>query len=137
MPVEDDEEGFLKAVDETLIFNLTDEPGTAQDHPTWSPDGSQLAYCDDGDLAIMDLATGGVRYLAGGFLTQGRADARAVWTSDGQYLIYQSLVFGLHDLAIISADGSGNALNYTATRNRWERSPAWNSQWDPTGAGTF
>ena len=137
MPVEDDEEGFLKAVDETLIFNLTDEPGTAQDHPTWSPDGSQLAYCDDGDLAIMDLATGGVRYLAGGFLTQGRADARAVWTSDGQYLIYQSLVFGLHDLAIISADGSGNALNYAGRTEPLGKVARLESRWDPTGAGTF
>ena len=115
--------------------NVTNAPGTSQRYPCWSPDGSQIACFDTGWRAVLDVPTGVVTPLS---LYEANSN-RATWTSDGNYLVYRAGSSGRtdRDLSIIPADGSADPVNYTATKNRVEGSPAWNPAWDPSGPGSF
>jgi TolB protein len=63
--------------------------------PTWSPDGSQLAFTRDDVLSLVDAYGGTPRSI-------GLKGADPAWSPDGQRLIVAS---GL-DLVIVNADGS-------------------------------
>jgi len=132
--IADDADGYLLPIDPTQARNLTSAPGTAQFHPSWSPDGTEIAYFDDGRLALEELASGIVRYLPGDYFTHDKGSDRATWSSDARFLVYRSEVIGITDLAIGTADGLSMSANYTMSA-RWEEAPAWNPQWDPTGPG--
>jgi Tol biopolymer transport system component len=147
-PIATDAEGNLSQIDPGLIVNVTNAPGTSESHPSWSPDGQALAcFHDDGSrddgtdewLAVIDMSTGLSSLIWPDYGTSGQGSDRAAWTSDGLDLIYKTDFSGIDfgDLTIIAADGSGGPTNYTNTSDRREAAPAWNSQWDPTGPGSF
>ncbi len=138
VPIEGDANGYLLPIDPALFENVTIAPGTGQLlHPSWSPNGAEIAYFDSGDLAVLDVALRQKRILPGGFFTSAAAQERATWTADGLSLVYRSPAIGTTDLAIIAADGGGGPQRYTLTNNRVEYAPAWNPQWDPAGLGGF
>ena len=87
VPIGDAADGTCSPVDSSLLVNVTNAPGSSQFHPVWSPDGTQLAVFDNESLAVIDVATGAVRTLPGGYFTQVNEDDRATWTADGQYLV--------------------------------------------------
>ncbi len=137
VPIADDANGYLLPVDPTLTVNLTSAPGTAQFHPSWSPDGSEIAYFDNGSLAVLNLVTDIVRHLPGDYFTHVKGSDRAAWSSDARFLVYRSESVGITDLTIASADGLSAPANYTASSTRWEEAPTWNPRWNATGPGGF
>jgi len=139
--IEDDEDGYLLPLpeDPDQFINVTNDPDSPQYHPSWSPDGTQLACFDDEWLAVIDLVTGERTRLSPNYATGVTSSQdRAAWTSDARALVFRSWDIGSGaDLAIIAADGSSPVVNYTATKNLTEQAPAWNPQWDPAGPGGF
>ena len=85
--------------------NLTGTPGADEDHPAWSPDGSQIAYETDAggeqQIAVRPSAGGPERMLThfglGYFYTP-------VWSSDGTQLLVASAA---HELWLVPV-GTGS-----------------------------
>ncbi len=59
-----------------------------QDRPTWSPDGTRIAFGSEGDLYVKDVAEAGTGKGAQITNTAGFIEERAVWSPDGNTLYY-------------------------------------------------
>jgi len=88
--------------------------------PTWSPDGTQLAYSYDGPLStqqlrrVADIAV--VKASGGGavkFLTENAAeDTFPSWSPDGARIAFTSNLVGRRSIYVMNSDGS-QALRLT------------------------
>jgi len=100
---------FAVDLETGAVEQLTDDPYLARD-PQWSPDGRQIAFVtdrgEDTDLehlifgepkvAILDLASGEVRVLAG----QRGKSITPQWGPDGRHLAFVSDRDGISDLYV-------------------------------------
>jgi TolB protein len=93
---------YAMQADGTDVRLLTKDPGRRID-PSWSPDGTKLAYSDrddDLDIYVLDLATGEERRVT----NDPADDTSPVWSPDGTKLAFVSLRNGT-DIYMIDADG--------------------------------
>jgi Tol biopolymer transport system component len=96
------------------------------DHPTWSPDGSRIAYTDsrtgNGDIYLMDAdGTDQVRLTSG----TGTVEEAASWSPDGSRIAfsdYDPSTF-LSRIYTIGVDGTG--LTRLSDSAAFDLSPAW------------
>lgn len=110
---------------------ISDHPDHGQaDYPTWSPDGSQLAFSwmVDGkwNLHVYDLATGAVRNLAAEIGLEGSI----AWSPDGTQIAFMGKVndgTGFYDaeLYLVPADGSAPPRNLTNNPGAYDMLPQW------------
>jgi Tol biopolymer transport system component len=98
---------------------LTDEAGGADD-PTWSPDGSRVAYASVQDGRIMLMAADGSDPVP---LTDGPGDAEPAWSPDGTRIVFSSDRSGDRELYVIAADG-GEATRLTDSPD-FDGQPTW------------
>lgn len=103
------------------IIRLSEEDTGRDIFPVWSPDGSQIAYLDDGSrLALMNADGSNVRFLTG--------DAENVynpsWSSDGEHIVFQSDRDRTDwDLFILDVE---EGTTYSITENEaLDERPAW------------
>lgn len=120
--------------DQATILGDTPRP----DSPTWSPDGSRLAFMmwqnDHWDIFTMDPAGGNERILTPppAFLTRVPNNVAPSWSPDGKYILFLTDREALDhwDLYVMNADGSDQhklmdvPLTYAANSERvvsWTR----------------
>lgn len=112
-------------------LNVT-APGDAAGEAAWSPDGARLAfvmgpaahvhdYAGDGDLYVLDVATGGLTQL-----TTGLDASYPSWSPDGSELVFVSGQGAA--LSVIGSDGTDRSVIHEA-RGYYE-----NPSWSPDGS---
>ncbi len=120
------EDIYTVRVDGTGLANLSNNPNALDLHPTWSPDGTKVAFTsynyDTRDYAIY-LATAegqGLTLLRGGLGWGGTL----VWSPDGTKLALD-LIYGgdVCDVYVINADGT--ALTRLTTGSACNSVPSW------------
>jgi Tol biopolymer transport system component len=84
---------------------------TFADNPSWSPDGSRLAFDDGHSVGIVDLATGLVHYV-----TAGTDDADPAWSPEGHQIAFE------RDGGVWVMHADGSAQRRVAARGS---DPAW------------
>jgi hypothetical protein len=113
---------FTMAPDGSDLINLSNNPGE-DSNPSWSPDGSQIAFVSNRDageeggqaIYVMNADGSGVRQL-----TFNHWSNSPDWSHDGSQITYSSD----DDIFIIHADGSGQPVNLTNSPEKDDQ-PAW------------
>jgi WD40 repeat protein len=106
------------------------------DQPSWSPDGTRIAFHRECDLAVMNLDGTGISIIA-----KPHADLycidQSAWSPDGQRIAFTSLKWPslglLAEQAVFVVDPDGSNLTQLATvpaENWVEYSVAWSSDGD-------
>ncbi len=126
------EEGRIKelkllAFDGRFIQQITSDKNIALS-PTWSPDGTKIAFCSfrggkDADLWIADLTLGKMRPL----VTRMGTDAAPAWSPDGNWIVFAGSSGAETHLYKVHPDGTG--MQVMTFMNCIDTSPSWS----PTG----
>jgi Tol biopolymer transport system component len=104
--------------DGTGEVRLTDNAATNVD-PTWSPDGSKIAYSANGEITVMNADGSGQTPLTNDAFSDHEPD----WSPDGSRIAFVSFRGGNTDLWVINADGTGQTQLTTTSAS--ERDPTW------------
>jgi TolB protein len=115
---------YIIDIDGNHLQRLTNTE-VAEDHPAWSPDGSQISfdadYDGDGFYEIYTIHPDGTNLTR---LTSNPAnDQFADWSPDGSQIAFASDRNGNWDIFVMDADGS-NQKSLTSSPD-WELFPAW------------
>jgi hypothetical protein len=92
--------------------------------PTWSPDGSKIAFQNDSDRRIYVMNSDGTGVTP---LTAG-PDFTPSWSPDGSKIVFASLRDGVAEIYVMNADGTGQ------TRLTNNDRPEFDPSWSPNGS---
>jgi Tol biopolymer transport system component len=97
---------YVMNADGTSLVRLTNFPGNEL-QPTWSPDGSKIAFVADGDGGLSQIysmnANGTNRVRLTGALHE---DVSPSWSPDGTKIVFSSTRDGNPELYVMNADGT-------------------------------
>jgi hypothetical protein len=118
------------APDLTGPVDLTNTPDVAEREPTWSPDGTRLAFVADGAIQVLDLATGTTVQLS----PPGALDDEPAWSPAGDRIAFVRD----SDIYVMDAVPGADATRLTATTD-FDASPDWSPNghriaWSAVGA---
>ena len=116
------------------LRQLTDHPSDDR-HPTWSPDGKQIAFISDRDggkasaIYVMDTAGNNLRRLTNDvkFTWIDSPD----WSPDGKQIVFTSMVINKDakekssEIYVINVDGKNPRQVAKNPKLTWTESPKW------------
>jgi TolB protein len=110
-PLSRNSEIYIFDVADGVLTQLTDEP-TSDTHPTWSADGSQIAFVSlrsgDADIYVMNVGNGGGEPVN---MTQDPArDVDPAWSPDGSQIAFISNREGSNRIFVMDARGGAPTL---------------------------
>lgn len=121
------------ASDGSAQTNLTGSP-SADQHPTWSPDGSKIAFASNRDGAHLDIWVMNADGSSPMNLTplpdsteSGEAGTEPAWSPDGNRIAYNYQ----GDVWVMNVDGSGKT---NLTHDPAKPAAGWQPSWSPNGS---
>ena len=109
----------VMAADGSGLVRLTDDPAPDGD-PTWSPDGSRIAFWRNWDIYTMKPDGTDLRRL-----TRNALASEPAWSPDGNMIAFNSSRDrGNHEIYVMHADGTG-AVDLTNDLAKDDSHPAW------------
>ena len=117
--------------------NITQNPRASNRTPSWSPDGSKIAFAAarnvdrvdpwNGSLDIVVINADGTNPVR---LTEdGRANWLPSWSPEGKRIVFERTILNdpiYADIYVMNADGTGLVnLTQTPIVPEWDSDPAW------------
>jgi Tol biopolymer transport system component len=122
---------YSMAANGSDIVQLTESQRGAV-HPSWSPDGSRVAFESDGDIFVMNADGSGITRLAVKPPPGGNPNPHPSygnyepgWSPDGEQLVFVSDRDGDRDLYVMSAEGTEDQATQLIDLEGNESFPAW------------
>jgi hypothetical protein len=111
--------------DGTTPVNLTSAASAEDQSPTWSPDGTRIAFASkrSGNFDVWEMnadGTGAVNRTS----DTAAEDQEPTWSPDGTKIAFASKRSGNFDVWVMNADGSSPA-NYTSANPQEDYTPDW------------
>ncbi len=98
-------------------------PSAGQDRPSWSPDGTKIAYGSGGKIYVKPFPSATGAPNAAHLVTNGTSDERPVWSPDGNTIYYNRHGGGelRHRQEVPGHAGRhGDAVGHRAGDNDWQ-----------------
>jgi len=115
---------YVMDADGSGVTRLTNSAATVDDGPTWSPDGSKIAFRRSGDIYVMNAGGSGQTNLT----NDPASDFLPAWSPDGSKIAFVSHRDDNWEIYVMNAIGSG------VTRLTNNPAPDFNPAWSPDGA---
>lgn len=124
---------WIANADGTGAVDMTNTPGVDEFAPSWSPDGTRIAYTGtdsvtgEVDVFVLDVATGAVAPLTA--TPGGTYEFEPRWSPDGTKLAFGRGTFRSDSIWVMNADGSGQTELFA--------NPGWEARypsWSPDGS---
>jgi Tol biopolymer transport system component len=90
-----------------------------QDKPSWSPDGTKIAYGQVGNIYVKDISPGSTAQL----ISNSGTDERPVWSPDGNTIYFNRGAVGSKDIikkSPVALSGTETPLVTTAGGDDWQ-----------------
>jgi uncharacterized protein (DUF885 family) len=121
---------YVMEADGTGVTKLTNRPDSVESEPTWSPDGSQIAFVSNERPNMLTFSGRFQVWVMNadgsdpGLLTEiGGANTSPNWSPDGSRIAFDSTRDGNYEIYTMKADGS-DPVNLTL-HPAHDVSPAW------------
>jgi WD40 repeat protein len=107
------------------LINLTNTPAISEEYPSWSADGSAIAFSRDGDIYKMAPNGSNLRQLTSAAVMEIEPD----WHPTGGQIVYRTGINGTDNIWRMNADGTGQVALVNNGSTVEER-PVWSPQGD-------
>ena len=116
--------------EEGIIYNLSQESGSREKNPAWSPDGKKVAFLSDKsgeeELYLVEPSGGEWKQLTTGNIGY---KMQPVWSPDSKYLIYHDKFMRLN--LVDASTGKVSVIDQSEFDDAWERWGIQDYGWSP------
>ena len=117
---------FTMNANGTNQVNITNTPTVIEDYPSWSPDGTKIAFARDGEIYTMTPSGGSLANLSN---TPAVSEAEPDWSPTAGQIVYRTGFNANDEIWKMNANGTGQT-NLTNNGSMVDEHPSWSPAGD-------